>query len=66
MRLVRLGDTGGATRRTAALDEFDGARRALLQRLGEDEYGRLVAVGATSAEIAHEALITQWPWLQDG
>ena len=25
VRLVRLGDTGGATRRTAALDEFDGA-----------------------------------------
>ena len=64
VRLVRLGDTGGATRRTAALDEFDEARRGLLQRLGRDEFGRLVVVGETSAEIAHEALITQWPWLQ--
>ena len=36
----------------------------LVQRLGRDEFGRLVVVGETSAEIAHEALITQWPWLQ--
>ena len=64
VRLVRLGDTGGATRRGASLDEFDPPRRALLQKLGEDEYGRLVSVGATHAELAHEALITQWPWLQ--
>jgi Sel1 repeat len=64
VRLVRLGDTGGATRRTGALDEFDGPRQSLLRHLGDDEHGRLVAVSATSAEIAHEALITQWPWLQ--
>ena len=64
VRLVRLGDTGGATRLGASLDDFDPPRRALLQKLGEDEYGRLVSVGATHAELAHEALITQWPWLQ--
>jgi WD40 repeat protein len=64
VRLVRLGDTGGATRRTASLTEFDEARRDLVQQLGTDELGRLVVVGETSAEIAHEALITQWPWLQ--
>jgi WD40 repeat protein len=64
VRLVRLGDTGGATRRTASLDEFDEARRELVQQLGREEYGRLVAVSEKSAEIAHEALITQWPWLQ--
>jgi WD40 repeat protein len=64
VRLVWLGDTGGATRRTAALKEFDGPRQALLRRLGDDEHGRLVVVGEASAEIAHEALITQWPWLQ--
>ena len=64
VRLVRLGDTGGATRRAAALDEFDSSRQALLRRLGDDEHGRLVVVGENSAEIAHEALITQWPWLQ--
>src|SRR5271166_434172 len=65
VRLVRLGDTGGATRRTVSLSEFDDARRNLLQRLGDDEHGRLVAVGEDKAEIAHEALITQWPWLQE-
>src|SRR5208337_2533114 len=51
VRLVRLGDTGGATRRTAALSEFDEKRRELLQQLGGDEHGRLVVVGETSAEI---------------
>ncbi len=48
------------------LDEFgqaDDPRRGLVQRLGEDEYGRLVVLGARTVEIAHEALITQWPWL---
>ena len=64
VRLVRLGDTGGATRRTASLDEFDQARRQLIQKLGRDDYGRLVAVSEKTAEIAHEALIIQWPWLQ--
>ncbi len=64
VRLVRLGDTGGATRRPASRDEFDPPRKALLQKLGTDEFGRLIAVREKSAEIAHEALITQWPWLQ--
>jgi monovalent cation:H+ antiporter-2, CPA2 family len=64
VRLVRLGDTGGATRRSASLNEFDSARKALLQKLAGDEYGRLIAVGEKSAELSHEALITQWPWLQ--
>ena len=65
VRLVWLGDTGGATRRTAALDEFDAPRKSLLQRLGGDNYGRLVAVGERTAELSHEALITQWPWLHN-
>src|SRR5271165_2614964 len=63
VRLVRLGDTGGATRRTASLKEFDPPRQALLRRLGDDAHGRLVVISEASAEIAHEALITQWPWL---
>ena len=63
VRLVRLGDITGATRRTAALSEFDAPRQALLRRLGDDTYGRLIVVSEASAEIAHEALITQWPWL---
>jgi monovalent cation:H+ antiporter-2, CPA2 family len=64
VRLVRLGDTGGATRRAAGLNEFSSASKALLQKLAGDDYGRLVAVGEKNAELSHEALITQWPWLQ--
>ncbi len=65
VRLVRLGDTGGATRREALLSEFDAPRQNLIrEKLGTDEYGRLVSVGETHAELSHEALITQWPWLQ--
>ena len=64
VRLVRRGSRAESTKRTAALDEFNDPRRDLLQRLGDAEHGRLVAVGQTSAEIAHEALITQWPWLR--
>ena len=63
VRLVRLGDITGATRRTAALSEFDAPRQALVRRLGDDTHGRLIVVSEASAEIAHEALITQWPWL---
>src|SRR5262249_39507125 len=33
VRLVRLGETGGATRRTADLADFEGPRRALIARL---------------------------------
>jgi hypothetical protein len=32
-RLVALGDTGGATRRIAAPEEFDGAKRDLAEKL---------------------------------
>jgi Protein of unknown function (DUF2924) len=71
VRLVRLGETGGVLRRVAGLDEFDGARRALADKLASDDYGRLLLVGealqAANAriEVCHEALITQWPWLQN-
>ncbi|MGA2293246.1 TIR domain-containing protein, partial [Bradyrhizobium sp.] len=64
IRLVRLGETGGATRRAADLSDFDGERRTLVSKLATEEYGRLVLTGEKSVDIAHEALITQWPWLQ--
>lgn len=64
-RLVRLGDTAGATRRIAALAEFDTARAALARKLATEEAGRLLVVGEETVEIAHEALVTQWPWLQE-
>ena len=65
VRLVRLGETGGATRRMAEFSDFDDRRRALAAELASEEKGRLLLAGETSVEIAHEALITQWPWLQD-
>ena len=68
VRLVRLGDTGGATRRLATRAEFDDARWRLVQKLASKEAKRLVLVGgsdaAETAEIAHEALVTQWPRYQ--
>jgi hypothetical protein len=68
VRLVRLGDTGGATRRLSARAEFDEARWRLVQRLAGADGKRLVLVrggeGSETAEIAHEALVTQWPRYQ--
>jgi WD40 repeat protein len=64
-RLVRLGETGGATRRVADFADFDPPRRTLVGKLATEDCGRLLLAGETSVEIAHEALITQWPWLQN-
>jgi hypothetical protein len=69
---MRLGDTGGATRRIARCGEFSEARWRMLQALAEDRGNRLVLIsgpeGDERVEIAHEALVTQWPrfqrWLQ--
>jgi hypothetical protein len=72
IRLVRLGDTGGATRRVARRREFSDQRWKLVQQLAEIKGNRLVLTGGSeqgpTAEISHEALVTQWPrfqrWLQ--
>ena len=72
VRLVRLGDTGGATRRIARRGEFSDARWSMLQALAKESGNRLVLIsgpeGDERVEIAHEALVTQWPrfqrWLQ--
>jgi hypothetical protein len=64
-RLVRLGETGGATRRLADQGDFDPPRRALAGKLATEDCGRLLLTGETSVEVAHEASITQWPWLQN-
>src|SRR5690242_5411229 len=42
IRLVRLGDTGGASRRLARRREFDESRWAMVQTLAQDEGNRLV------------------------
>src|SRR4051812_6901869 len=68
VRLVRLGDTGGATRRLATRGEFNDAKWRLIQKLASKEAKRLVLIGggetAETVEIAHEALVTQWPRYQ--
>lgn len=64
-RLVRLGETGGATRRVVDPADFDPRRLALAGKLATEDCGRLLLAGEKSIEVAHEALITQWPWLQN-
>ncbi|MEO8667000.1 MAG: toll/interleukin-1 receptor domain-containing protein, partial [Bauldia sp.] len=64
VRLVTLGDTGGATRRTASIEEYDATRQALIRKLATDGYGRLLLTSDRTVEICHEQLLTQWPWWQ--
>jgi WD40 repeat protein len=64
VRLITLGDTGGATRRIASFHEFDSRRGNLVKMLSEEGCSRLLLLGADTVEICHEQLITQWPWLQ--
>ena len=50
VRLIRLGETGGVTRRAVDLSSLDEARRALARKLTEPEWGRLlVSVGEDSS-----------------
>ncbi len=69
VRLVRLGDTGGATRRTAHREEFDDEVWNLAQWLAGKDGKRLLLLGGTeerpTVEIAHEALVVSWPRLQE-
>jgi hypothetical protein len=68
VRLVNLGETGGATRRAAQRDEFGLAgspKRELAEKLTRDQFGRLLLAGSETLEICHEQLITQWPWCQN-
>jgi tetratricopeptide (TPR) repeat protein len=64
VRLINLGDTSGATRRVARIDEFDDSRRDLIKVLSEERSSRLLLLSAETVDICHEQLITQWPWLQ--
>jgi energy-coupling factor transporter ATP-binding protein EcfA2 len=68
LRLTELGDGTGETRRRAKLDELvprtDRAReiQAVLQILTDR---RLITTTGDSAEVAHEALIREWPTLRN-
>jgi WD40 repeat protein/class 3 adenylate cyclase len=65
LRLVEPGETTDDTRRRAALAEFAGPDAgevtAILARLTD---ARLVTVDEGSVQLAHEALIREWPQLQ--
>jgi len=67
LRMTELGDDIQDTRRRVSIEELvpDGAHEetvhALLERLAE---ARLVMLDESSAEVAHEALIREWPRLR--
>lgn len=69
IRLIRLGDTGGATRRLARRSEFSDEHWRLVQQLAGIKGNRLVLTGGSeeepTAEISHEALVTQ-RWFTEG
>jgi tetratricopeptide (TPR) repeat protein len=65
VRLVNLGETGGATRRVGRRDEFNPALRSLAEKLTTEDFRRLLLAGSETIEICHEQLITQWPWWQN-
>ena len=68
LRLAEPGLDNDDVRRRAALDELvvDDASGAVLSKLVD---GRLVVTGDASAEVAHEALLREWPrlraWLEE-
>ena len=72
LRMVQPGDGTADTRRRAPLDELrsaGGDTARVTDVLDALAAARLVTVDGTSAEVAHEALIREWPalrsWLDD-
>ncbi|MFI0419216.1 WD40 repeat domain-containing protein [Spongiactinospora sp. 9N601] len=67
LRCTAISETSAESRRTAALTEFlhDGqpeSTRQILNRLAD---ARLLVIDGDTVEIAHEALIREWPLLRD-
>jgi WD40 repeat protein/DNA-binding SARP family transcriptional activator len=68
LRLTELGEGTEDTRRRAAIAELipgpeeTASVRAVLTRLAD---ARLITLGQDSAEVAHEALIREWPALRE-
>ncbi len=62
LRLTELGEATDDTRRRVPLAELLPADGDVLERLARS---RLVVVGDDSAEIAHEAVIREWPRLRE-
>ena len=66
LRLAGAGAGEAAVRRRVPLGEFDAGATAVLAGLAED---RLVTIGEGEVEVAHEALLREWPrlrgWLEE-
>jgi WD40 repeat protein/class 3 adenylate cyclase len=66
MRLVRTGEEGALARRTVPLSELDLGRDPVLAsvvaRLTDD---RLLTAHDSAVEVAHEALLREWPRFQE-
>ena len=66
MRLVSTGEEGALVRRTVPLSELDLGRDLVLasvvERLTDD---RLLTAHDSAVEVAHEALLREWPRLQE-
>ncbi len=63
-RMVAFGEGGHDSRRVVDRRELHASDWALAQRLASED-NRIVMTGEKSAEFAHEALIKNWPALQD-
>jgi hypothetical protein len=68
-RLVTLGEGSEDTRRVVGRDELGSDAWALAQKLADENNRLIVTAASTSgretAEVAHEALIRNWPTLVD-
>jgi WD40 repeat protein/class 3 adenylate cyclase len=65
LRLVEPGSAGEGTRRRASLGEFAGPdERETTAIIGQLVDARLVTVDEGSVQLAHEALIREWPQLR--
>ena len=64
MRLVDAGDGDAVERRRVALDEFEFDREDVARVVALLTDRRLVTVTAGTIEIAHEALLREWPRLR--
>jgi WD40 repeat protein/class 3 adenylate cyclase len=66
LRLMTSGDEGAVTRRRVPLSELDLERdptlAAVVERLTQD---RLLTVREGTVEVAHEALLREWPTFQE-
>ena len=65
LRLAGEQADGGAVRRPVALDELDADREDVRRVLGALADGRLVTLSEDRVEVAHEALLREWPRLRD-